>query len=51
MGTIGLVDGDTVDESNLHRQILHRTDKVGLPKVESGIQFLKGYDPGESLKT
>lgn len=35
VGTIGLVDGDTVEESNLHRQILHSTAKVGMSKVES----------------
>ncbi|HVZ72432.1 MAG TPA: molybdopterin-synthase adenylyltransferase MoeB [Polyangia bacterium] len=35
VGTIGFVDDDTVDASNLQRQILHATDRVGLPKVES----------------
>ena len=35
VGTIGFVDDDVVDQSNLQRQILHATDRVGLPKVES----------------
>ena len=35
VGTVGFVDDDTVDASNLQRQILHATDRVGMPKVES----------------
>lgn len=35
VGTIGLVDGDVVEESNLHRQILHSTPRVGMTKVDS----------------
>jgi adenylyltransferase/sulfurtransferase len=34
-GTLGMVDGDVVEESNLHRQILHSTERVGMAKVES----------------
>ena len=44
MGTIGIVDGDEVETSNLHRQILHSTAKVGMKKVDSAIQYLKSYD-------
>ncbi|KAI9674404.1 MAG: Molybdenum cofactor synthesis protein 3 [Caeruleum heppii] len=40
IGTIGLVDGDTVELSNLHRQILHTSDTVGLSKVNSAVQYL-----------
>ena len=36
VGTMGLMDGDVVDVSNLQRQILHTTANVGRPKVESG---------------
>lgn len=36
VGTITLADADTVDLSNLQRQILHREDRAGMPKVESG---------------
>jgi adenylyltransferase/sulfurtransferase len=43
VGTIGLVDGDTVEESNLHRQILHSTKTVGMEKVESAMQYIKAY--------
>lgn len=35
VGTVGLVDGDVVEESNLHRQILHSTARVGMTKVDS----------------
>lgn len=35
VGKIGLVDFDTVDESNLQRQIVHATSSIGMPKVES----------------
>ncbi|OHE96213.1 ThiF family protein [Colletotrichum orchidophilum] len=44
-GTIGLVDGDVVEVSNLHRQVAHSTDRVGIPKVESAITYLKGLNP------
>jgi adenylyltransferase/sulfurtransferase len=45
IGTLGLVDGDTVEVSNLHRQILHTTDRVGLLKVDSAIEHLRRYVP------
>jgi adenylyltransferase/sulfurtransferase len=45
VGTIGLVDFDTVDLSNLQRQVLHNSDTVGMPKVESAIQTLGKYNP------
>lgn len=41
IGTIGLVDGDEVEVSNLHRQIAHSTSRVGMSKVESAITYLK----------
>jgi adenylyltransferase/sulfurtransferase len=40
VGTLGLVDGDTVEESNLHRQILHSSARVGMSKVESAMVSL-----------
>lgn len=40
VGRVGLVDGDVVDESNLHRQILHSTARVGMTKVESAMVTL-----------
>jgi molybdopterin/thiamine biosynthesis adenylyltransferase/rhodanese-related sulfurtransferase len=45
IGTIGMIDDDVVDASNLQRQILHTTDRVGKPKVESAEQTLRGLNP------
>jgi sulfur-carrier protein adenylyltransferase/sulfurtransferase len=45
VGTIGIVDDDTVDRSNLQRQILHSEDRVGMPKVESAKLTLQGLNP------
>lgn len=46
VGRIGLVDDDTVDLSNLQRQLLHGTKDVGRPKVVSAEESLLGIDPG-----
>jgi adenylyltransferase and sulfurtransferase len=43
VGTIGLIDGDVVEESNLHRQILHSTARVGMTKVDSARAALNSY--------
>jgi adenylyltransferase/sulfurtransferase len=51
VGTIGLVDGDVVDLSNLQRQILHSTPTVGTPKVESGRKTLAALNPEITVKT
>ena len=40
IGTIGLVDGDRVELSNLHRQIIHTADREGMEKVDSAEKFL-----------
>ena len=45
VGTIGLVDHDVVDRSNLQRQILHTDARVGMPKVASAQATLKGLNP------
>ena len=45
VGTLGLMDGDIVDVSNLQRQILHTTANVGRPKVESGTEMLHALNP------
>lgn len=49
VGTIGLVDYDVVDVSNLQRQILHHNDDVGRPKVESGRDGLLAYNPNVTV--
>jgi sulfur-carrier protein adenylyltransferase/sulfurtransferase len=45
IGNIGLVDFDTVDYSNLHRQIIHKTKNVGKPKIHSAIETMKEINP------
>ena len=45
VGTIGIADHDTVDMSNLQRQILHTNDRVGMPKVESAQLTLNALNP------
>ncbi|MDI3298616.1 MAG: HesA/MoeB/ThiF family protein [Bacillota bacterium] len=45
VGRIGLVDGDRVEITNLHRQILHGTADLGRPKVESGRSRLRALNP------
>jgi molybdopterin/thiamine biosynthesis adenylyltransferase/rhodanese-related sulfurtransferase len=45
IGTIGLVDDDEVDESNLQRQVLHGTDRIGMLKVDSAELTLRGLNP------
>ncbi len=51
VGTIGLIDGDAVDLSNLQRQVLHTTPHVGMPKVESGRQLLEALNPDVRVTT
>ena len=45
VGTIGIVDNDTVDASNLQRQVIHGTDRLGVPKVESAETTLRNLNP------
>ena len=45
VGTIGIVDFDTVDVTNLQRQILHQNDDIGRPKVQSAKETLLSYNP------
>ncbi|HEY2637013.1 MAG TPA: molybdopterin-synthase adenylyltransferase MoeB, partial [Solirubrobacteraceae bacterium] len=45
VGTIGIVDNDTVDVSNLQRQVIHTTDRVGESKVDSAEAAMKAINP------
>jgi molybdopterin/thiamine biosynthesis adenylyltransferase/rhodanese-related sulfurtransferase len=45
VGTLGIVDNDEVDLSNLQRQIIHTTDRIGVPKVDSAEQTIKAINP------
>ena len=45
IGTIGLVDDDVVDASNLQRQVIHNTERIGMPKTESARIFIEGAEP------
>jgi molybdopterin/thiamine biosynthesis adenylyltransferase/rhodanese-related sulfurtransferase len=45
VGTLGIVDHDVVDLSNLQRQILHSNDRIGMPKVESAEKTLRALNP------
>jgi molybdopterin/thiamine biosynthesis adenylyltransferase len=45
VGTLGIVDNDVVDLSNLQRQVIHSTDRVGVPKVDSAEQTINALNP------
>jgi len=45
VGTIGIVDNDVVDLSNLQRQVIHDTKRIGMPKVDSAEQSIKALNP------
>ena len=51
VGTIGIVDFDVVDVSNLQRQICHFTEDVGRPKVESAAAKIKAINPHVNVIT
>jgi molybdopterin/thiamine biosynthesis adenylyltransferase/rhodanese-related sulfurtransferase len=45
VGTIGIVDNDVVDLSNLQRQVIHNTERIGVPKVDSAAETIKALNP------
>ena len=51
IGTLGIVDMDDVDASNLQRQILHNMDRIGQRKVDSARQTLEKLNPDVTVKT
>jgi molybdopterin/thiamine biosynthesis adenylyltransferase len=50
VGTLGIVDDDTVDLSNLQRQVIHTSDRVGVPKVESAEQTIHALNPDVNVQ-
>jgi sulfur-carrier protein adenylyltransferase/sulfurtransferase len=51
VGTLGVVDFDVVDQSNLQRQIIHGTKDVGRPKIESARDRLEDINPNTRIET
>src|SRR6056297_418026 len=51
VGTLGLVDDDRVERSNLHRQVLHRDDSIGTPKTDSARATLEALNPKVEVRT
>jgi len=50
VGTLGIVDADVVDMSNLQRQIIHTNDRVGMPKTESAERTIRGLNPDINVR-
>jgi molybdopterin/thiamine biosynthesis adenylyltransferase/rhodanese-related sulfurtransferase len=50
VGTIGIVDDDTVDETNLQRQIAHSTERLGEPKADSAKRTIEALNPDVTVK-
>jgi sulfur-carrier protein adenylyltransferase/sulfurtransferase len=50
VGTLGIVDDDTVDLSNLQRQVIHTSDRVGVSKVESAEQTIHALNPDVNVQ-
>jgi sulfur-carrier protein adenylyltransferase/sulfurtransferase len=51
VGTIGVIDADDVDDSNLQRQVIHTTERIGMPKVESARVAMEAINPDVSVIT
>src|SRR4030081_2392167 len=45
VGTLGIVDDDVVDLSNLQRQVIHNTERIGVPKVDSAEEAIRALNP------
>ena len=50
VGTLGIVDDDAVDATNLQRQIVHSTDRLGEPKVESAKRTIEALNPDVNVR-
>src|SRR5690606_28030037 len=51
VGTIGIVDDDTVDPSNHQRQVLHTLDRIGMAKVDSAREAITSLNPDVKVET
>ena len=51
VGTIGLVDDDVVDSSNLQRQVVHSVDRIGIPKARSAAETIAGLNSDVKIET
>lgn len=51
IGTIGIVDNDTLELSNLNRQYIHKFENLGKVKVESAKQWIRGFNPEINVQT
>ena len=45
VGTIGIIDDDVVDASNLQRQVIHNTERIGVPKTDSAAEAIRALNP------
>jgi molybdopterin-synthase adenylyltransferase len=50
IGTVGIIDGDVVDLSNLQRQVAHTTDRIGVAKTESAATAVKAINPDVTVE-
>src|ERR1700751_3471974 len=50
VGTLGIVDDDAVDLSNLQRQVIHSTDRIGVPKVDAAEETIKALNPDVNVQ-
>jgi molybdopterin/thiamine biosynthesis adenylyltransferase len=51
VGTIGIIDADTVDLTNLQRQVIHTTKDIGVPKVDSAKETMQAINPDVDVRT
>ena len=51
IGKIGIVDNDQVEKSNLQRQIIHETNKIGTLKIDSAQERIERFNPNTEIKT
>ncbi len=50
VGRLGIIDADTVDLSNLQRQVIHRTQDIDIPKVESAARMIRDLNPDVTIE-